>query len=150
MGPIEIRGPDGLRERAGSELGVSGWYDMSQPRIDAFADVTGDHQWIHVDVDRASEIGGTIAHGLFVLSLGPVLNEEIFTVTGFDRALNYGYEKVRFPAPTPAGARLRMKATLASVTEVAGGLRTVVDQHFEVDGSEKPVCVAEAVSQWIS
>lgn len=151
MGRIEISGPDGLREQAGSELGVSDWYEISQARVDAFADATEDHQWIHVDVGRATSdgMGGTIAHGLFVLSLGPRFNEEIFEVSGFDRVLNYGYEKIRFPAPTPVGRRLRMRATLAEVTEVAGGLRTIIDQQYEIEDGEKPVCVSAAVSQWI-
>ncbi|HEY8467008.1 MAG TPA: MaoC family dehydratase [Solirubrobacterales bacterium] len=151
MAPIEIPGPEGLRQHQGKELGVSEWCDMTQEAVDAFADATGDHQWIHVDVERAaaSPMGGTIAHGLFVLSLGPRFNEEIFRVTGFDRVLNYGYDKVRFPAPTPVGSRLRMRATLADVIEVPGGLRTVVTQTFEVEGGEKPVCVAAAVSQWV-
>jgi acyl dehydratase len=151
MASIEIAGPEGLRERAGRELGVSDWYEMTQAAVDAFADATGDHQWIHVDPERAarSGMGGTIAHGLFVLSLGPRFNAEIFEVTGFDRVLNYGYDKVRFPAPTPVGGRLRMRATLAEVIEVPGGLRTIVDQSYEVEGGEKPVCVAAAVSQWI-
>lgn len=151
MAPIVIAGPEGLRECAGKELGVSGWYELTQAAVDAFADATGDHQWIHVDPARAAEsdLGGTIAHGLFVLSLGPRLNAEIFEVRGFDRALNYGYNKIRFPAPAPVGRRLRMRATLAEVIEVPGGLRTVVNESFEVEGGERPVCVADAVVQWI-
>jgi acyl dehydratase len=151
MAPVRIDGPGGLREREGSELGISGWHAVKQDVVDAFADATGDHQWIHVDLERAraSDLGGTIAHGLLILSLGPRFNDEIFQIEGFDRALNYGYERVRFPAPTPVGKRVRMRATLAEVKDVGSGVRTVVEQTFEVEGGEKPVCVAAAVSQWI-
>lgn len=147
-----IEGVDGLRACVGSELGVSEWLEVDQALVDRFADVTGDHQWIHVDPERAAEspLGGTIAHGLLVLSLGPRLSREIYEVTGFRLVLNYGYDKVRFPAPTPVGKRLRMRARLAELTEVAGGVRIVVEQTYEVEGQEKPCCVATHVTQWMS
>ena len=142
---LTIDGIEELKTKVGEELGVSDWYDVTQERIDAFADATGDHQFIHVDPERAKEtpFGGTIAHGLMTLSLGPVFTEELFTITGLAFALNYGYGKVRFPAPVPVGAKLRMRATLAAVDDVAGGVQFTVTQTYEVDGAEKPSCVAE-------
>jgi acyl dehydratase len=144
---LTINGIDDLKTRAGQELGVSAWKTIDQASIDAFADATGDHQFIHVDAERAkaTPFGGTIAHGLFTLSLGPVFNEEIWTIENVAFALNYGYEKVRFPAPVPVDSKLRMRATLAEVTDVAGGVQLRVTQTFEVDGGAKPVCVAESL-----
>ena len=113
---LTIDGIDDLKAKVGEELGVSDWYEVTQERIDAFADATGDHQWIHVDPEKAKDtpFGGTIAHGLFTLSLGPQLGGEIFTMSGIAFALNYGFGKVRFPAPVPVGSKLRMRATLTS------------------------------------
>jgi acyl dehydratase len=144
---LTINGIDDLRTREGEELGVSAWRTIDQAAIDAFAQATGDHQFIHVDPERAkaTPFGGTIAHGLFTLSLGPVFNEEIWTMENVAFALNYGYEKVRFPAPVPVGSNLRMRATLAQITDVAGGVQLRVTQTFEVEGGAKPVCVAESL-----
>lgn len=144
---LTINGIDDLRTREGQELGVSAWKTIDQASIDAFAQATGDHQFIHVDPEKAkaTPFGGTIAHGLFTLSLGPVFNEEIWTMTGVAFALNYGYEKVRFPAPVPVDSKLRMRATLSQITDVAGGVQLRVTQTFEVDGGAKPVCVAESL-----
>jgi len=135
----------------GEELGVSRWFEIDQARIDQFADVTLDNQWIHVDVDRAraSEAGTTIAHGLLTLSLGPRFNDEIFRVEGFRQALNYGYEKVRFPAPVLVGERLRMRALLLTAVEVPGGVQTVIRQTYELGSGGKPACVADAVTRWV-
>ncbi len=146
---LTINGIDDLKAKVGDELGVSDWYDVTQERVDAFADATGDHQWIHVDPERAKEtpFGGTIAHGLFTLSLGPVFGGEVFTISGVAFALNYGYGKVRFPAPVPVGSKLRMHATLSAVDDVAGGVQMTVTQTFEVEGGEKPVCVAESLAR---
>ena len=146
---LTISGIDELKAKVGEELGVSEWHEVTQEAIDAFADVTGDHQWIHVDPERAAQTpwGGTIAHGLYTLSLGPVFTFAMFTVEGFAFGLNYGYDKVRFPAPLPVGSRLRMRATLSSVDDVPGGVQMTVTQIFERDGQDKPVCVAEAVSR---
>ncbi len=144
---LAINGIDDLRARVGEELGASAWYEVTQARVDAFADASGDHQWIHVDPERAkaTPFGGTIAHGLLTLSLGPQLGAEIFTIENVAFALNYGYGRVRFPAPVPVGSRLRMRATLAAVDDVASGVQLTVTQTFEVDGGEKPVCVAESL-----
>ncbi len=144
-----INGIDELRGMVGQELGVSDWHEVTQERIDAFADATEDRQWIHVDPERAAEtpFGGTIAHGLYTLSLGPKFGYAMFTIEGIAFGLNYGYERVRFPAPLPVGSRVRMRATLAEVTDVAGGVQFRVTQTFEREGGDKPVCVAESLAR---
>ncbi|HST37872.1 MAG TPA: MaoC family dehydratase [Conexibacter sp.] len=145
-----FNGIDELRAAAGEEIGVSAWHAVTQAEIDAFAEVTGDRQWIHVDRERAasSPFGGTIAHGLLTLSLGPRLLEELLTVEGVAFGVNYGYGRVRFPAPVPAGSRVRMRATLLAVEEVAGGVQATIEQRFEREGSDKPVCVAESLGRF--
>ena len=149
---LTISGIDELRAKVGEELGVSEWHEVTQEEIDAFADATGDHQWIHVDPERAAQTpwGSTIAHGLYTLSLGPKFTFAMFTIEGFAFGLNYGYNKVRFPAPLPVNSRLRMRATLSSVDDVPGGVQLTITQTFEREGEEKPVCVAEAVSRMYS
>jgi len=149
MAATVINGLDELKGKVGQELGVSDWHEVTQERVDAFADATGDHQWIHVDPERAKEtpFGGTIAHGLYTLSLGPQFSYAMFTIEGVAFGLNYGYNKVRFPAPLPVGSRVRMRATLTSVEDVPGGLQFVVTQTFEREGGDKPVCVAESVTR---
>ena len=144
-----INGLDELNAHIGQELGVSGWYAVTQETIDRFAEVTEDFQWIHVDVERAKEtpFGGTIAHGLFTLSLGPKFSYEIVDVQGFAFGVNYGYGKVRFPAPLPVGSNVRMRATLTSVEEVPGGVQFTITQTFEREGHDKPVCVAESLAR---
>jgi acyl dehydratase len=146
---LTITGIDELKAKVGEELGVSEWHEVTQDEIDAFADATGDHQWIHVDPQRAAETpwGSTIAHGLYTLSLGPQFTFALFTIEGFAFGLNYGYNKVRFPAPLPVDSRLRMRATLTSVDDVPGGVQLTITQTFEREGEEKPVCVAESVSR---
>jgi acyl dehydratase len=146
---LTISGIDELRAKVGEELGVSEWHEVTQEAIDAFADATGDHQWIHVDPDRAAQTpwGSTIAHGLYTLSIGPKFTFDMFTIEGFAFGLNYGYNKVRFPAPLPVNSRVRMRATLSSVDDVPGGVQLTITQTFEREGEEKPVCVAEAVSR---
>ena len=144
---LTITGIDDLKARVGQELGVSAWLDVTQDKIDAFADDTGDHQWIHVDTERAAQtpFGGTIAHGLYTLALGPQFSYSMFSLEGVTFGVNYGYDRVRFPAPLPVGSRVRMRATLASVDDVPGGVHMVVTQTFEREGAEKPVCVAESL-----
>src|SRR5258707_15427085 len=119
-----LTGPDEVKAAVGQELGVSDWYEVTQATIDQFAQVTGDHQWIHVDPERAKEtpFGGTIAHGLYTLSLGPKFTYSLFTIQDIAFGLNYGYGKVRFPAPLPAGWKVRMRAALSSVEDVPGGV----------------------------
>jgi acyl dehydratase len=146
---LTINGVDELKAKIGEEIGVSDWLTITQEMVDRFAEATEDFQWIHVDPERAKEtpFGGTIAHGLFTLSLGPRFSYELFEVSGFTFGLNYGYGKVRFPAPVPVGSKLRMRATLGSVEDVPGGVQFTVVQTYEVEGGTKPVCVAEAIAR---
>jgi acyl dehydratase len=144
-----ITGLEELKQAEGETLGTSAWHDVSQEDIDAFADVTGDHQWIHVDPDRAKDtpFGGTIAHGYYTLSLAPRFTEQVLALDGFAFAINYGLNKVRFPAPLPVGGRVRMTAKLAKLEEVAGGAQMTLELTFERDGGDKPVCVAETLAR---
>lgn len=138
---------DEVRASVGEELGVSGWLEITQADVDAFAHVTGDRAPVHVDSAYAagSPFGGTIAHGLLTLSLGPALIYELADFAPLGQNLNYGYEKVRFPAPLPAGSRVRMHLTLRAIEEVAGAMRLILVQTFEREGGARPVCVAEGV-----
>ncbi len=132
----------------GSELGTSDWFEVTQDRVNTFADATDDHQWIHVDVERAkaeSPFGGPIAHGYLTLSLLIPMWSQVLTVTDAAMAVNYGLNKVRFPAPVPVGSRLRLTARLADVEEVAGGLQLTVGAVIEAEDAPKPVCIAEPV-----
>ena len=142
-----ISGLDELKQAEGEELGVSDWHRISQADIDAFADVTGDHQWIHVDPERAKDtpFGGTIAHGYYTLSLAPMLTEQVMTLEGFAFAVNYGLNKVRFPAPVPVDSNVRMRARIAELSDIPGGAQMVMELTFEREGGDKPVCVAESV-----
>jgi acyl dehydratase len=144
-----ITGLDELKKAEGETLGTSEWHDVSQEDIDAFADVTGDHQWIHVDPERAKDtpFGGTIAHGYYTLSLAPMFTEQVLSLDGFAFAINYGLNKVRFPAPLPVGSRVRMHAKLAALDEIPGGAQITVQVTFEREGGDKPVCVAETVAR---
>ena len=132
----------------GQELGPTDWFEVTQERIDTFAEATDDHQWIHVDPARAAEgpFGTTIAHGYLTLSLcAPLLSDLFADMESSTMSINYGTNKVRFPAPVPAGSRIRARATVASVTEVPGGEQAVIATTIEREGGEKPVCVAEIV-----
>src|SRR3954466_7650984 len=142
-----ITGLDQLKEAEGKELGTSDWHEVTQKDIDTFADLTGDHQWIHVDVERAKDTPcvGTIAHGYLTLSLGPALNNQVFKLEGFAFALNYGLNKVRFPAPVPIPSKVRAAPKVKEVQDIPGGAQVVFEVSFEREGAEKPVCVAETV-----
>jgi acyl dehydratase len=132
----------------GKELGTSDWVEVTQDRVNTFADATADHQWIHVDVERAtaeSPFGGPIAHGYLTLSLLIPMWSQVLTVTGTTMAVNYGLNKVRFPAPVPVGSKIRLTATLADVEEIAGGAQVTVAAVIEREGGDKPVCIAEPV-----
>ncbi len=137
----------GLRELAGQHAGFTTWQTMEQDRVNRFADATDDHQWIHVDVERAkaSPFGGTIAHGYLTLSLVAPIMGELVKVTDSSTGLNYGLDRVRFPAPMPVGGRWRGGAELLEVTEIAGGLQMKVRVTVEVEGSEKPAMVADSL-----
>ncbi|HYH91051.1 MAG TPA: MaoC family dehydratase [Solirubrobacteraceae bacterium] len=144
-----ITGLDQLMESEGTDLGTSSWHEVTQKDIDTFAEVTGDHQWIHVDPERAKEtpFGGTIAHGYYTLSLAPRFSYEIFELEGFAFGLNYGLNKVRFPAALPVGSRVRMRAKVVGVEEIQGGAQFTLELTFEHEGGDKPVCVAESVAR---
>lgn len=131
----------------GTYLGESSWVEIDQARVDGFAAATDDHQWIHVDPVRASRgpFGTTIAHGYLTLSLAVPLLAEVIDVQGVTMALNYGTNKVRFPAPVPVGSRLRATVTLAAIEEISGGVQAALDVVFEVEGGSKPACVAQVV-----
>jgi acyl dehydratase len=146
-GPLVIDGLDGLRERAGTELGVSGWVTIDQESVNTFACLTGDGQWIHVDPERAKDgpFGATIAHGFLTLGRSTGLLWDVAVVSGVGVILNYGLNKVRFPAPVKVGSRLRMHVSLAEVTEIAGGVETVYHLVYECEGQAKPPCVADLV-----
>ena len=146
--PIRPTTIEQLRGLIGQELGPTDWHEVTQQQIDAFADATGDHQWIHVDPVAAANgpFGATIAHGLLTLSLGPVFMARLIGFGGFAHALNYGYNKVRFPAPVPVGSRIRMRATVETVTETRNGHQVTTNLVLERDGSDKPVLAAQAVA----
>jgi acyl dehydratase len=147
---IAVNGLDELKKLAGADLGTSDWIDVTQERINTFADATGDHQWIHVDVDRAKDgpFGGPIAHGYLTLSLFIPMFTGLLEVEGVTTKVNYGLNKVRFPAPVKAGSRVRLVAVLAEVAEVAGGVQITVDGSVEIEGGTKPACVLQSVSRF--
>jgi acyl dehydratase len=146
---LTITDIEDLRSRVGDEIGVSDWHDVTQDSVDEFARVTGDEQWIHTDPERArsTPFGGTIAHGYYTLSLHPLLIGELMRYEGFAFAVNYGLNKVRFPAPLPVGNRVRMRVTLVSVDDVLGGAQITSKLTFEGEGALKPVCVAEQMTR---
>jgi acyl dehydratase len=146
---LTLNGIEDVKARVGEELGVSDWLEVTQADIDKFAEATGDHQWIHVDVERAKEtpFGGTIAHGYYTLSLAPRFSYELYTIENVAFALNYGANKVRFPAPLKVGSKVRMRAELSNVEDVSGGVQITTTCTFEVEGGEKPVCVAETLTR---
>jgi acyl dehydratase len=149
MAPTVVPRIGDLKGLVGRELGVSEWVTVTQEQIQAFADATGDHQWIHLDVDRArreSPFQRTIAHGYLTISLAPALMPQIVRVDGVRLAVNYGLESMRLPAPVPAGSRVRLHATLKDVRDMpGGGARATWGLTFEADGGGKPACVADAI-----
>ncbi|MBU6226959.1 MAG: MaoC family dehydratase [Acidobacteria bacterium] len=145
-----INGIDGLKSSVGNHLGYSNYMTITQERVNQFAEATGDHQWIHVDVERAKAgpFGAPIAHGYLTLSLGPVLLPEIFTVGGISMGVNYGANKIRFMSPVQVGSKLRAGAKLVNVEDVAGGAQVTMEVTFEVEGAAKPSCVAEIIFRY--
>ncbi|HEX8208294.1 MAG TPA: MaoC family dehydratase [Solirubrobacteraceae bacterium] len=146
---LTVNGIDELKSKVGDELGVSEWHEVTQDKIDAFAEVTGDDQWIHIDPERAKEtpFGGTIAHGYYTLSLAPRFSYDLFKLEGVAFGLNYGLNKVRFPAPMPVGDKVRMRMELQSVDDIPGGAQITMKLTFERANGDKPVCVAESLSR---
>jgi acyl dehydratase len=144
---LTLTGLDEVKAYAGKELGVSDWLLVTQEKIDEFAAVTGDDQWIHVDAERAqqSPFGGTIAHGYFTLSLAPRFSYDMFNFEGFAFGVNYGLNRVRFPSPMPVGGKVRCTVKVAEVQEIPGGAQTTMEMTLEREGGEKPVCVAETL-----
>ena len=147
---VIVNGLDELRARIGEHLGYSEWLEVTQDRVNTFADATDDDQWIHVDVERAKAgpFGGPIAHGFLTLSLLIPLWTELLELRGIGMAVNYGLNKVRFPSPVPVGSRIRLGASLAEVRDVATGVEAVIDAVIECDSTAKPVCVAQAVHRY--
>jgi acyl dehydratase len=148
---VEVEGVEGLKSLVGQEIGPSDWRTVTQEDINLFAELSGDDQWIHVDVERAkkeSPFGTTVAHGNLTLSLIDGLRRDLMASSGFALGVNYGWNKVRFPAPVPAGSRVRARAEVVSVDDVGGGWWQVVTRFtLEVEGSEKPCCVADSVGR---
>jgi acyl dehydratase len=139
-----------MKGLVGEHLGHSDWLTVSQEQVNLFADATGDHQWIHIDVERAKAgpFGGPIAHGYLTLSLGPVLIPQVFSVGGIAMGVNYGCNKVRFMSPVPVGARLRAGVKLLGVDDVAGGAQVTLEVTFECEGAPKPSCIAEIIFRY--
>lgn len=136
-----------LEALAGQEVGVSDWHVIDQERVNLFADATGDHQWIHVDVERATkELGAPIAHGYLTLSLLPMLSAQVLRVQGVTRGINYGSDKVRFTNMVPVGSKVRLKQRCLSVREKAGGKQMIMESTVEIEGQDRPALVAEAIS----
>jgi acyl dehydratase len=148
---VTANGLDELKGMAGTDLGHTGWLEITQDRVNAFADATGDHQWIHVDREKAAAgpFGGTIAHGFLTLSLVIPLFGELAEVRGVSMGINYGLNKVRFPAPVPVGSKIRLAARLGAVEDAGvNAVQAVVDFTVEVEGGDKPACVAQAVYRY--
>jgi len=142
-----ITGVAGLKASVGEHLGYSEYIEISQERVNQFAEATGDFQWIHVDVERAKSgpFGGPIAHGYLTLSLGPMLYPTVVRIEGFSMGVNYGANKVRFPSPVPVGSKVRLGVKVLEVEEIANGVQMTMEFTFECEGSSKPSCVAEII-----
>ena len=151
MATVQVEGIEGLKGLRGKTIGPSEWREVTQQDIDTYADLIGDHQWIHVDVERAkkeSPFGTTIAHGNLTLSLIEGMRLELLSSSGFKLSVNYGWNKIRFPAPVPAGSRIRALAEVIEVEEVGGDWWQIVTRFtVEVEGSDKPACVADSVGR---
>ncbi|MCE2854643.1 MAG: MaoC family dehydratase [Ilumatobacteraceae bacterium] len=151
MAVTTLNGVEEVHAAKGRHLGYSEWMTMEQERINQFAEATGDRQWIHIDVERAKSgpFGAPIAHGYLTLSLSNYFLPQIIEVQGFSMGVNYGVEKVRFPAPVKVGTRVRAGAELIEVSEITGGLQTLIRITVETEGSDKPNCVIDSLSRWM-
>ena len=147
-----FEGLDAVKAAVGTELGPSDWLEITQERINTFAEATGDNQWIHVDAEKAAAgpFGTTIAHGFLTLSLVSFLMPQVIRVQGISMGINYGANKVRFPSPVPVGSRLRARAKIQSVEDVPGGVQVTNLVTIEIEGKEKPACVVESVSRYMA
>jgi acyl dehydratase len=147
---LTVTGVEGLKGLVGQHIGYSDWHLVTQEQVNTFADATGDHQWIHVDPERAKSgpFGGPIAHGYLTLSLGPYFLPKMWDVEGFSMGVNYGCEKVRFPSPVPVGSKVRCGAAVDRVDRVAGGASVTLTLTIEVEGAPKPACVAQVVYRY--
>ncbi len=146
-----VNGLEEMQKLVGQELGLSDWHLVTQEEVNLFADATHDHQWIHVDPERAkreSPFGGPIAHGYYTIALAPALLSQVLAVTGVRMGVNYGLNKMRLPAPVPVGSRVRMRATLASYEPITGGAQATLGLTFEVENQAKPSCVAEVIYRY--
>jgi acyl dehydratase len=147
MAPRIVNGLEAAKSLAGEHLGYSPYIEITQERVNQFAEATGDHQWIHVDVERAAQgpFGGPIAHGYLTLALGPALYPQIVRFEGFSMGVNYGANKIRFPSPVPVDSRIRATATLREVADIPIGTQVVISFVIEREGGEKPACIADVV-----
>lgn len=153
MEPTTIEGLDALQEAVGTVLGHTDWLEITQDRVDAFAEVTGDDQWIHVDPERArkeSPFGSTIAHGYLTLSLCNRFLPELLKVNGTSMGINYGSDRVRFPAPVKVGSRIRGTGQIVACTEVSGGVQATIRITVEIEGMDKPGCVVDTLNRWMA
>ena len=144
---------DDVKAAVGTPLGASDWVEVTQDRVNQFADATGDHQWIHTDVERArreSPFGGPIAHGYLTLALSNMLLPQIIEVRGVSLGVNYGTARVRFPAPVPVGSRVRATAELVACDDIPGGIQTTIRITVEIEGGDKPACVVDSLSRWLA
>ena len=150
--PIVFDTPAALLDAIGTDLGATEWMEITQERIHQFAEATGDHQWIHVDPEKAANgpFGSTIAHGYLTLALTNLFLPQLVEVHGISMGVNYGVNKVRFPAAVPVGARVRGSAALSDATAIEGGVQTVITVTVEIEGGTKPACVVESISRWIA
>jgi acyl dehydratase len=151
MAATVFDGVDAVRAAVGSHLGYSDWLEITQERVNLFADATGDHQWIHVDPERAKDgpFGGAIAHGYLTVSLSNLFLPQIVDVQGISAGINYGVNKIRFPSPVPVGARVRGGAELVEVSDVAGGIQTTMVITIEIEGQDRPACIIESLSRYL-
>ena len=146
-----LDGIDAVRAAVGTHLGYSDWLEIDQDRVNTFADATGDHQWIHVDPERAKDgpFGAAIAHGYLTMSLSNYFMPQIVETRGFSAGINYGVDKVRFPSPVKVGQSIRAGAEMIEVSEVKGGIQTLVRITIEIQGGERPACVIDSISRWL-
>lgn len=151
MAQTVLDGVEAVTNAVGSHLGYSDWLEITQERVNRFADATGDHQWIHVDPDKANygPFGTTIAHGYLTLSLSNLFLPQIVEVRGFGLGVNYGVNKVRFPSPVPVGSKIRAGVELLEAEPVTGGVQTVMRITIEVEGGSKPACIIDSVSRYL-